>query len=506
LIKSNLIGRDSDPNYVFEPDPKNAKCLIGTRLLIFDSDPNRTIKSNLIGRDSDPNVPNLKPAYRFLALLILLLAGMPHAVSAHEIPQRVAIIAFVKPEGRTLHVIVRVPLESMRDLQYPLRADGSLDLTKMGTLLSDAAELWVLNYIDFYENGRKIVAGKSAATQLSLPSDKSFTEYEQARNHVHAAALDTSTIIQVKQAMFDMELEYPIASDSSNFSVQPALAHLGIQTTTVLRFLAPGHGERVFQYIGNPGLVALDPRWHQAAWRFIQLGFEHILDGYDHLLFIFCLVIPIRKVRPLAAIVTAFTAAHSITLVASAYGFAPTALWFPPLVESLIAISIVYMALENILGRASRLRHRWMLAFGFGLVHGFGFSFTLKESLQFAGSHLVTSLASFNLGVELGQLFVLTLAVPVLALVIRHTISERATVIVASAIVAHSGWHWMTERLEILSQYHVGWPIFDAVFVLGLLRALLLLAIAGAVAWALSGFLEGLAGAPIDVGEKASGP
>ena len=415
---------------------------------------------------------------------------------AHEVPGRVAIIAFVKPDRRILHVVVRVPLESMRDLQYPLRKDGALDLSKMGALLPDAAELWIANYIEFFENGRKIAGGKATATQLSLPSDKSFGEYEQARQHVHAAPLDSNTDIQVKAAMFDLELEYPIESDSSNFSVKPALAHLGIRTTTVLRFLAPGHAERVFEYVGNPGLVALDPRWHQAAWRFVQLGFEHILGGYDHLLFIFCLVIPIRRWRALAAIVTAFTAAHSITLVASAYGFAPNALWFPPLVESLIAISIVYMALENILGKPSRLKHRWMLAFAFGLVHGFGFSFALRESLQFAGSHLITSLASFNLGVELGQLFTLALALPVLAFAMRRTVSARATVIVASAIVAHSGWHWMTERLQILSQYHVSAPTLDAVFVLALLRGLLLLAVAGAVAWALSGVLERLAGEP----------
>ena len=77
-----------------------------------------------------------------------------------------------------------------------------------------------------------------------------------------------------------------------------------------------------------------------------------------------------------------------------------------------------------------------------------------------------------------------------------HTISERSTVIVASAIVAHSGWHWMTERLSILSQYSFTWPALDAVFVVGLMRALLLLAIAGLVAWALSGVLEKLAALP----------
>ena len=103
--------------------------------------------------------------------------------------------------------------------------------------------------------------------------------------------------------------------------------------------------------------------------------------------------------------VTSFTVAHSVTLIASAYDWRPAALWFPPLVETLIAASIVYMALENIVG--ARRRRRWLITFAFGLVHGFGFSFALRETLQFAGSHLLTALLAFNLGVELGQLVVL---------------------------------------------------------------------------------------------------
>src|ERR1051326_8945271 len=91
-----------------------------------------------------------------------------------------------------------------------------------------------------------------------------------------------------------------------------------------------------------------NPSWTQAAGQFVKLGFEHILDGTDHLLFLFCLVIPFRRLRSLVAVVTSFTVAHSITLIASAYNIAPDALWFPPLIETLIATSIVYMALENI--------------------------------------------------------------------------------------------------------------------------------------------------------------
>src|SRR4029453_3433651 len=135
--------------------------------------------------------------------------------------------------------------------------------------------------------------------------------------------------------------------------IQPRLARLGIRTLTVLRFLPPGGAVRGFEFYGDPGLVQLDPRWQQAGLRFVTLGFFHILDGTDHLLFLVCLVIPFRRFRSLVAVVTAFTVAHSITLFASAYNLAPDALWFPPLIETLIATSIVYMALENIFGAST---------------------------------------------------------------------------------------------------------------------------------------------------------
>ena len=220
----------------------------------------------------------------------------------------------------------------------------------------------------------------------------------------------------------------------------------------------------------DPGLLRLDPSWHQAALRFVELGFLHILDGTDHLLFLLCLVIPFRRLSSLILLVTSFTVAHSITLIASAFGYAPSALWFPPLVETLIAISILYMALENIVG--SNLQRRWMITFVFGLVHGFAFSFVLRETLQFAGPHLLTALLSFNVGVELGQLLVVALLVPALALLFKF-VPERIGTIILSALVAHTAWHWMVERGEQLRQFP--WPPFDAAFVASGMRWLMLI-------------------------------
>ena len=213
------------------------------------------------------------------------------------------------------------------------------------------------------------------------------------------------------------------------------------------------------------------------------MGFEHILEGIDHLLFLFCLVIPLRSVRALIPVVTSFTIAHSITLIGSSFGVAPSALWFPPLIETLIALSIVYMAFENIVG--AKLEHRWIVTFGFGLVHGFGFSFLFSETLQFAGGHLFSSLLAFNIGVELGQLFVLILVIPVLNLLFRYFVNERIGTILLSALLAHSAWHWMLERGTTLSLYQFQMPVFDSLFWAALMRWGMMFIIIAVALWAM---------------------
>lgn len=205
--------------------------------------------------------------------------------------------------------------------------------------------------------------------------------------------------------------------------------------------------------------MPLNPAWYHAASGFVLLGIDHILSGIDHLLFLFCLIIPYRSFRGLISVITAFTIAHSITLLGTAYGMAPAGRWFSPFVETAIAMSIVYMALENIVG--SDLRRRWIITGAFGLVHGFGFSYALRDSLQFAGNHLLLSLLSFNIGIEIGQLAVLTVMLGAHWLLRRvKALSDRTGVVVLSAIVAHTAWHWMLDRFQKLQQ--VGLPKIDA--------------------------------------------
>ena len=425
----------------------------------------------------------------------MLLCALPLATAAHDIPNDVTAQLFIKPEGQHLNVLVRVPLKSIRDVVFPQRGNGYLDLDRTAGMLPEISTLWLSDFIALYEDNAPLPKKpRVVAARVSLESDRSFTSYDAAATHVKGPPIDSNVDVAWNQTLLDAWFEYPIRAEESRFSIHSELARLGVRVVTVIRFVPPGGAVRALEFTGDAGLVRLDPRWHQAALRFVELGFFHILDGTDHLLFLFCLVIPFRRFRALIPVVTSFTIAHSITLIASAYNLGPDVLWFPPLIETLIAISIVYMALENIVGGGT-VRRRWMMSFGFGLVHGFGFSFALRQSLQFAGSHLLTSLLSFNVGMELGQLLVLILLVPVLELLFRKVVAERMGTIIASAIVAHTGWHWMLERWDRLSQYRVQWPEWDAAFAVAVLRWLMLaFFFAGLIWWILAFQKKRLAG------------
>jgi hypothetical protein len=418
-----------------------------------------------------------------VALMAALIVVVPLRAAAHDIPTDVRVSAFVKPDGQRLSLLIRVPLKAMREVDYPRRGAGLLDLARADAALRNAATLWIADNIELYETDRRLTHPRIVDARVSLESDKSFASHEQALAHVTGPRLPNNMELYWEQGLLDVLLDYPIGSDLSDFSIRPRLERLGLRTNVVVRFLPPAGVVRAFDLHGDPGLVRLAPRWHQAAWRFVESGFLHILEGTDHLLFLLCLVIPFRRLGQLVLIVTSFTVAHSITLIASAYDLGPDALWFPPLIETLIAISILYMAIENVLG--TNLVRRWMITFGFGLVHGFAFSFALRETLQFAGSHLLTSLLSFNLGVELGQLLVLVVLVPVLENLFRFVVAERIGTIILSVLVGHTAWHWMTERADKLSQFP--WPVFDASQLAAVIRWLMLLLVLAGLVWVIRG-------------------
>jgi hypothetical protein len=172
--------------------------------------------------------------------------------------------------------------------------------------------------------------------------------------------------------------------------------------------------------------------------RFVVLGIEHIITGYDHLAFLLCLVLATAKVGQLVKVVTSFAIAHSITLALAIFDLVVLP---SRLVESVIAVSIAYVALENLLG--IRTMDRAIVTFLFGLVHGFGFATVLRE-MDLAAGALGLSLFAFNVGVELGQIAFVAVALPLLWVVNRARVPAfRPAVSVGIGAVAI---YWFVER------------------------------------------------------------
>ena len=176
---------------------------------------------------------------------------------------------------------------------------------------------------------------------------------------------------------------------------------------------------------------------------FVKLGVEHILTGYDHLLFLVALLATARGLWSVVRIVTAFTLAHSVTLSVAALGFVTIP---DRIIEPLIAATIVWVALENLFATEPD-RRRWIWSFGFGLVHGFGFAYALGE-LGLKGATLVRGLVGFNVGVEIGQLIFVAVFLPALMWLARGR-GARLTPRIASLAVAVIGTYWLVERIFI---------------------------------------------------------
>jgi hypothetical protein len=355
---------------------------------------------------------------------------------AHEFKLDAVINAFVKIEPDEAQLVIRAPLYLFKSVKFPVN-NIEIDVDKSAPAIERALAA-IQQDIALFENERPLVASH-ATGRLSLPSDRSFESYEQAARHV-AEPLERGTSIYIDQGYVDARITYPIGSPASEFSIRTTAGReLGDYLKLALRYMPPGQDGRAMVVTSGSGMVALNPTWVRAASGFVGIGIAHILTGYDHLLFLLCLVIPLRGWRQILSVITIFTVAHSFTLLGSAFNLAPSGTWFPPFVETAIAASIVYMALENILG--VNLGRRVLITGLFGLVHGFGFSYGLQENFQFAGTHLLVSLFAFNVGIEIGQIMVLAVMLPALAVVQEHVLPGRVGMIILSAIIAHTGWH-----------------------------------------------------------------
>lgn len=228
-----------------------------------------------------------------------------------------------------------------------------------------------------------------------------------------------------------LEVEYTIFSDvTPNFTGPARLLHNGRMIAFVFSPDNP---------ILKTSLKSRQQEILTQAWNFFRFGNRHILTGYDHLLFLFSLLVISKRFRQVIGIVTAFTIAHSITLALAALHI----LALPSrLTESLIALTIAYVAAENI--RNKLIAPRWVTTFSFGFIHGFGFASALAErGLQH--STLAISLASFNIGIEIGQIALVLAAWPILTFLARRHWQPRFTMIASSGVILLA-LYWFAQR------------------------------------------------------------
>jgi hydrogenase/urease accessory protein HupE len=195
-------------------------------------------------------------------------------------------------------------------------------------------------------------------------------------------------------------------------------------------------------------LSAPAPSLSSTMQRYLVTGVAHIFGGYDHIAFLVAVVLWARRLVPVIKIVTAFTIAHSITLSLAALNIVVIP---ASVVEPAIAASIVFVAMENFFSRD--IDGRWRVAFAFGLVHGFGFASALRE-VGLPANAVVVALAAFNVGVEIGQVAIVSIVVPSLIALDRlvsfdRTKPERAASLVytLSALIGLLGSYWLLTRM-----------------------------------------------------------
>ena len=233
---------------------------------------------------------------------------------------------------------------------------------------------------------------------------------------------------------FTMRVDFACGRGPRELTVQDdTFDVLGPDHHTLARIEAPGTTQQ-FAFAPETRVarfpIETAPAASHSTGSFVLLGIHHILSGYDHLLFVIGLLLPGGDLLSLAKIITAFTIAHSVTLTLAVL----QVVTLPDrLIEAVIALSIAYVAAENLFGRPAVSR-RWLVSFCFGLVHGFGFSSALRE-LGLPAQGLLFSLLGFNVGVELGQALVVAICLPLLILLRRTRWSHPAVVTSSVAIL-----------------------------------------------------------------------
>lgn len=238
----------------------------------------------------------------------------------------------------------------------------------------------------------------------------------------------------------DAELVFTSDEKIRRFAIRcDLLTEINKEHETLARITAAGKSEE-FVFTGDRHYEAGDRGLASTVAQFVRLGIFHIFTGYDHIAFLLGVLLMGGSFKNIIKIVTSFTIAHSITLALAALGIVELP---SRLIEPAIALSIVYIAGENLFFKS--FDRRWLITFFFGLIHGFGFANVLRE-MDLPRSGLVASLFSFNLGVEIGQVVIVSLLLPLLWAMKKKTFYQ-VVIKSASVVILILGLVWLYQRI-----------------------------------------------------------
>lgn len=300
-------------------------------------------------------------------------------------------------------------------------------------------------------NGNPVVPQVLVARAHAKGSVPPFNTLAQARAAVEGPSLPLQTEeLDAAHVLVDAALFYPGIAAGQSFTMSSTLDPERYGTVETRNLMFSHLGNDTVRYSASGLLtqaLSINPPLADAVRQFVIAGITHILEGADHLLFIVCLVIGDMRLRTIAWRVTGFSVGHSLSLLAGFHGLIPAAGWFPPLVEAMIALSVLAASIALLLPRPAA-RMTVPLATLAGLAHGLGFAFGLREMLGESGPNVIGSLVSFNLGVEIGQLVVAATIWAGLRLIIaqQHAWSGRLhkPIALASALVSLV---WLVQRI-----------------------------------------------------------
>lgn len=401
-----------------------------------------TVAAHWMGRTCRRRIRSLAPTFLLTLVLILIGVGVARAHFLLNVNVRVIHVEHLQ-DG--LRVYLRLPMPYLvADRLGPVGPDGLPQPAPYTTNRMEDGQL--VHYLD----GGALAAAPLGLGQLvadghrlSVDGQPLVAEVEKVRAYPGAEKPGFATLAEAKRSfggaidpqrfpstyvgdtVVDVVLRYPSAGPVYDYEVSSSLAP-GLEgqdeTANLLLDHFPG-GTEVFRARGllNQPIQVSRSAWAAAA-TFVAEGVRHILEGWDHVLFVLCLVLGAAKFGSLLWRATGFTIGHSITLAAGFFGFVPAGAWFVPAVEMGIALSIIYAALIAVRARGGEPRSEtaiFVITVTIGLLHGLGFSFVLHEILQVESPNIWQSLLAFNLGVEVGQVLIILATWPLFRLIAR---------------------------------------------------------------------------------------